>query len=197
MHLPVDPTPRDWREVATFLAPVRRSESIAFAPSNERSALARPQVRPEVLPRRIHRAVGGQHADGLPFTRRLNGDRSAGDSWFGERERVTDATANRGCVAQRAREPRPLARRSRGRTAASRASSLRSSPEAPLDLTVRSAGPRQARRREHHPSPARVCGRAAQAFRRQPPCGPGASPSRRPPDDELPRRSRRTIPSAS
>jgi hypothetical protein len=91
------------------------------------------------LLRQIHRAVGCQRADDLRFTRRLNGDRRAAGRPVGERERVTDATANRGCVAQRAREPRPLARRSRGRTAASRASSLRSSPEATLDPAVRSA----------------------------------------------------------
>jgi hypothetical protein len=82
VQLLVDPRPRDWREVATFLAPVRRSDSIAFTPTaaqgmkqnrvgvevgprhqnsyrkikvgqscpgssrpNERTALARPQVR--------------------------------------------------------------------------------------------------------------------------------------------------------
>jgi hypothetical protein len=33
VQLLVDPRPRDWREVATFLAPVRRSDSIAFTPT--------------------------------------------------------------------------------------------------------------------------------------------------------------------
>ena len=91
------------------------------------------------MPHRIHRAVGGQRADDLRFSRWLNNDRGAAGRPVGERERVTDATAKRGCVAQRARASRPRARRSRGRTAASRASSLRSSPESTLDPAIRSA----------------------------------------------------------
>jgi hypothetical protein len=114
VQLLVDPRPRDWREVATFLAPVRRSDSIAFTPTaaqgmkqnrvgvevgprhqnsyrkikvgqscpgssraNERIALARPQVRA----RGFCRTVGGQHADGLRFSRRLNRDRGQREAW--------------------------------------------------------------------------------------------------------------------
>ncbi len=33
VQLLVDPRPRVWREVATFLAPVRRADSIAFTPT--------------------------------------------------------------------------------------------------------------------------------------------------------------------
>jgi hypothetical protein len=33
VQLLVAPRPRDWREVATFLAPVGRSDSIAFTPT--------------------------------------------------------------------------------------------------------------------------------------------------------------------